>query len=117
MFAAGPHDRSSVLPDPQSTALKRKRIVQLLSHGFTRRKRRCFQFSRLNDTLREFPIETIQEQIGILQTHVVVVCPTRRTVELSRNLSANVQIFLKNSCGFSDTELTQLTQNNSILID
>ena len=116
-FAARSRLDSVVLPNAQIASLKRKRIVNRLCLGFTREKRRCFQFSRLKDTIQGISIQDLEEQLHILETQVVVTCPSRRSVELSRRLSNNAQNYLRSSCGFSAHDLTELSQKNSLLTD
>ena len=36
----------------------------------------------------------MEDQLWILEFHVVVTCPTRKSVELTRNLSLDVQAYL-----------------------
>ena len=116
-YAAESQSNSSLLRVTISFGAKRKRIVCRLALGFTAAKRRCFRFSRLKDVLRDINNQVIEEQISILESHVVVTCPTRRSVEISRRFSQNALNYLKNSCGFSDAEITELQQNNNPLTD
>ena len=73
--------------------------------------------SRLNESLGGISLQAIENQLGILETHVIVTCPTRRTVELARRLSDNAQNYLVNSCGYSQNDLIQLIQAISELTD
>ena len=116
-FAAGSRVDSELLLNTQTAAVKRKRVVDRLSQGFTRAKRRCFQLSRLKDALRGFTKQTMEEHVRILESHVVVTCPSRRSVELSRSMSTNAKNYLMTSCGFSEADLAELTLNNSLLTD
>ena len=104
-------------PDAVVLSLKRKRIVDRISQGYTRAKRRRFPFSRLNEALGGITIEQIEEQICILETHDIVTLPTRRSVELSRHLNVGAHDYLVNSCGYGNNDIVMLTQANSLLID
>ena len=116
-YAAESQSNAAEQPIAISFGAKRKRIVCRLAQGFTSAKRRCFRFSRLKDVLRDINNQVIEEQISILESHVVVTCPTRRSVEISRRFSQNALNYLKNSCGFSDAEITELQQKNNLLTD
>ena len=114
------HDKQNVsplLPAPADGSLKRKRIIQRLSNGFTRNKRRKFFISNVKESLRQIPKEEVEAQIRVLETQVIVFRPTNKSVELVRSLSAAARLYLTNKCAFSDNELTQLDLNNSMLID
>ena len=117
MHAADGHVNASLLPDAVVLSLKRKRIVDRLSLGYTRAKRRRITFSRLDEALGGITKEQIEEQIYILETHDIVTLPTRRSVELSRRLNVGAHDYLLNSCGYSNNDIVMLTQANSLLID
>lgn len=116
-YASGSQMVSVVIPRDDTASLKRKRIVQRLSRGYTGAKRRCFQLSRLKDALRDLDIQMIERQITILETQVVVTRPSRRSVELTRRFSTNARNYLCSSCSFTEEEFEQLAQNNTQLID
>ena len=116
-YAAGAPPEAPVLSNTIASSNKRKRIVERLSIGLTGAKRRRFPLSRLNESLGDISLQAIENQLGILETHVIVTCPTRRTVELVRRLSDNAQNYLVNSCGYSQNDLIQLIQAISQLTD
>ena len=115
--AVGGCDNSDLIPCSVESSLKRKRIVERIADGYTQAKRRRFTFSRLNDALGGISLANIEEQIAILQSHVIVTCPTRRSVELCRRFSVEAQIFLTDSCGFDLNDFTMLCHANTLLID
>ena len=116
-LAAGTRVNSVVRPVDGSAPANRKRIISRLSFGFSAAKRRCFRFSRLKAVLRGLNNNTFEEQIALLEAHVVVTCPTRRSVELSRSFSVNAETYLKTSCDYSNVDLAELRQNISLLTD
>ena len=115
--AVGGFDNSDLIPCSVISSLKRKRIVERIAGGYTQAKRRRFTISRLNDALGDIDLGTIEEQIAILKSHVIVICPTRRSVELCRRFCIEAQIFLTESCGFDFNEFTMLCHANTLLID
>ena len=96
---------------------KRKRIVGLLSLGLTAAKRRRFTLSKLSHALGDIPKATIESQIRILESHAVVTCPTRRSVELNRILSQYVQTYLMAHCSYTQVNLITLMHNSEQLND
>ena len=116
-YATGINLNNPILPDASLSSIKRKLIVNRLSDGYSREKRRRFTLSRLNESLRNVNINTLVAEIGILESKAVVSCPTRRSVELSRRFGENTQKYLRLSCGFSQTEFERLTHVNTLLID
>ena len=96
---------------------KRKRIVGRLSLGLTAAKRRRFTLSKLSQALGDIPKATIESQIRILESHAVVTCPTRRSVQLNRILSHDVQTYLLAHCGYTQVELVTLMNNSEQLRD
>ena len=116
-LAVGSQLNLIIRQETDSSTLNRKRIVCRLSLGFTAEKKRLFLLSRLKDALGGLNITIIEQQIALLESHVIVTCPTRRSVELSRGFSVNAKIYLKNSCGFSNTDIVELLQNITLLID
>ena len=91
--------------------------MERIADGYTQAKRRRLPFSGLNDALGDISLVTIEEQIAILQSHVIVTCPIRRFVELCRRFSVEAQIFLTESCGFDLNDFTMLCHANTLLID
>ena len=87
-LAHGVHNASSLFPPTGVQSLIRKRIVQRLSNGFSGNKKRKFFFSNVKESLRQYSREEIEAQICVLETNVVVVRPTNKSVELARSLSA-----------------------------
>ena len=69
---------------------------------------RACSFDRLNESLGDISLEAIEEQIGILESHVIITRPTRRSVELSRRFSVNAQNYLVNICGYTVGQSPQL---------
>ena len=96
---------------------KRKRIVGRLSLGLTATKRRRFTLSKLLHALGDIPKPTIESQARILESHAVVTCPTRRSVQLNSILSHDVQAYLLAHCGYTQVELATLMNNSEQLID
>ena len=96
---------------------KRKRIVDRLSRGLTAEKKRRFSFSKLNHSLGSITKETMENQVRILESHAVVTCPTRRSVELTRNLSPDVQTYLIGHCNFTPELVITLMHDSLELQD
>ena len=59
----------------------------------------------------------IEEQIRILEAHVVVTCPSRRSVELVRRFSERAQGFLMSSCGYNAAEDDRIQRLSNLLKD
>ena len=117
-YSAGRQQVLSDIPDDQTPSLKRKRILNKLSKGYTINKRRRFAYSRLKEALgNTISKRFMEEQIEILEANVVITRPTRRSVELSRRLCTNAQNYLITSCDYLMDELNILIQNNTQLID
>ena len=96
---------------------KRKRIVERLSRGLTANKKRRFSFSKLNHSLGGITLETLENQVRILESHAVVTCPTRKSVELTRNLSLDVQTYLIAHCSFTPAKVVTLMNDSLELHD
>ena len=91
-YSAGRQQVLSDIPDDQTPSLKRKRILNKLSKGYTINKKRRFAYSRLKEALgNTLSKRFMEEQIEILEANVVITRPTRRSVELSRRLCATAQ--------------------------
>ena len=116
-FVAGKRGSVPVHASRDMANNKRKRIVERLSLGLTAAKRRRFTLSKLSHALGDIPKPTIESQIRILESHAVVSCPTRRSVQLNRILSHDVQAYLLAHCGYTQVELATLMNNSERLID
>ena len=111
---------SQVAPDEESEDLdsvKRKRIVIRLSEGLLAIKKRKFTISKLMESFAEYSRHTLEKQIRILATHVVVTQPTHKSVELVRRLSPNANAYLESHCDFSGEEIIVLDGKNALLTD
>ena len=100
-----------------SGALKRKKIVERLSQGLDRVKKRKFPLSKLNSSFGEYTRPEIETQVNILKSHAVVDKPTNRSVALARSFSITAREYLKKECNFLDTEITELKERNGNLTD
>ena len=87
---------------------KGKRIVVRLSKGLTANKKRRFTLSKLKHFLGDITQETLENQIHILESHAVVSCPTRKSVELTRDLSLDVQTYLITHCTFTPPQVVDI---------
>ena len=116
-FVAGKRGSIPVHASHDMANNKRKRIVGRLSLGLTAAKRRRFTLSKLSHALGDIPKPTIVSQVRILESHAVVTCPTRRSVQLNRILSHDVQAYLLAHCGYTQVELVTLMNNSEMLRD
>ena len=116
-FVAGKRGSVPVHASREMANNKRKRIVERLSLGLTAAKRRRFTLSKLSHALGDIPKPTIESQVRILESHAVVTCPTRRSVQLNRILSHDVQAYLLAHCGYTQVELVTLMNNSEQLRD
>ena len=91
--------------------------MERLSLGLTAAKKRRFTLSKLSHALGNIPKATIESQIRILESHAVVTCPTRRSVELNRIFSQDVQTYLLVNCSYTQVELITLMHNSEQLND
>ena len=96
---------------------KRKRIVVRLSKGLTANKKRQFTLSKLKHSLGDITQETLENQIPILESHAVVSCPTRKSAELTRELSLDVQTYLITHCTFTPPQVVEVIHNSLELLD
>ena len=88
-YATGINLNNPILPDVSLSSIKRKLIMNRLSNGYSRAKRRRFTFSRLNESLGNVNIITLVVEIGILESKAVVFCPSQRSVELFRRFGCS----------------------------
>ena len=97
---------------------KRYRIVDRLSQGAGRNKKRRFYISKLLSALNDMGREELTEEVRILQAHAVVNRPTNGSVALERNLSNSAVKYLKDSCEFkTDENIAHILQANDMLAD
>ena len=89
-------------------ANKRKRIVERLAKGYTSNKRRRFPISKIKESLQSVSASSIEEQLSVLESHVVVEKPTNKSTCLVNALSIDAQSFLKTKCKFTDMEVVAL---------
>ena len=107
----------SVVPNNQPSINKRKRIIDKLANGYSVSKKRRFLFSRMDEALGGVSMKELEEQIRILEAHVVVTCPTRRSVELARRMSGRAQAYLLSSCGYNPDDVTRIQELSMLLTD
>ena len=116
-LAAGLRNAQPVMENQENASRKRFRIVKRLSEGYSRNKKRKFYICKVMEALGDCSKIEIEQQIGILSSHVVVSKPTARTVELVRSLSHAAQTYLLTHCGFTQPQLALLMENSNLLQD
>ena len=117
-FSVGaPNDMPVREPLVATANNKRKRIISRLAQGYTRAKKRRFPLSRVKDAVGEVSLVVIEDQIRILESHAVVLRPSKRSVQLVRTFSERARAYMVSSCGFTFPEITAVENTVTILID
>ena len=116
-MAAGVPFEVPLLEQRPVASRKRKRIIQRLSIGLSRQKKRKFPFSRVKEALGALDMETIENQLSILEVHSIVIRPTNRTVELVRTFSERARLFMNDSCALTTDEIAAIEVNANQLTD
>ena len=77
---------------------KRKRIIERMLDGLGPRKKRKFPISKVKESLQCFSGDFIEDQLRLLETHVMVDKPKRRTVQFVENSSLDAIGYLQGNC-------------------
>ena len=73
--------------------------------------------SKLKHALGDITQQTLEDQIHILESHAVVSCPTRKSVDLTRQLSLDVQTYLITHCTFTPPQVVEVINDSLELQD
>ena len=76
-----------------------------MSGGLGPRKKRKFPIGKVKESLQCFSEDFIEDQLRLLETHVVVENPTRGTVLLVENFSLDAIGYLQGNCDFDGNKL------------
>ena len=116
-FSAGVSNDNPVLEPLPVASNKRKRLILRLGEGHTRAKKRRFPFSRVKEAVRAESLQIVEDQVRILESHAIVECPSKRSVQLVRSFSDRAQAYMVESCGLTYVEIAQLEVDAADLRD
>ena len=72
---------------------------------------------KLKHALGDITQQTLEDPIHILESHAVVSCPTRKSVDLTRQLSLDVQTYLITHCTFTPPQVVEVINDSLELQD
>ena len=78
--------------------------------GLGPRKKRKFPISKVKESLQWFSGDFIEDQLRLLETHVMVDKPKGGTVQLVENFSLDAIGHLQGNCDFDGNELMGLQE-------
>ena len=116
-FTAGIYNENPVIEPLPVASRKRKRIIQQLAEGPSLAKKRKFPLSWVKEALRGVSLGIVEDQVRILESHAVVVRPTKRSVQLVRAFSDRARAYMIGNCAFTYAEIANVEEDAAALTD